>query len=219
MAIHKEGYKTIIIIVVGLVLLNFIVYALVGISLFLGFSLLFSVIFFPMVVCFFREPVRIFEVKDENIIVAPADGKVVVIEEVMENDFFHEKRLQVSIFMNVFNVHINWIPIGGKILHSSHQSGRFIAAYLPKSSTENERSSIVIKTESGTKILLRQVAGAVARRIVTYHKERQDCRINQQLGFIKFGSRVDLYLPLNTEMLVKPEDKVYGNRTVIARLK
>ncbi len=137
----------------------------------------------------------------------------------MENDFFHENRLQVSIFMSVFNVHINWIPICGKILHSSHQRGRFMAAYLPKSSTENERSSVIIEAGSGQKILLRQVAGALAKRIVTYPKEGQDCRINQQLGFIKFGSRVDLYLPLDTEILVKPDDKVYGNRTAIARLK
>jgi len=219
MTIHKEGYRTIAGITVGLLLLNLIIYHLVGKSLFFYFILLSSSVFFLIILNFFRKPTRIFEVTDNHIIVAPADGTVVVIEEVMEDDFFHETRLQVSIFMSVFDVHINWIPMNGKILYSSHQRGRFMAAYLPKSSTENERSSIIIEAESGQKILLRQVAGALAKRIVTYPKEGQHCEINQQLGFIKFGSRVDLYLPLDTEMLVKPEDKVYGNETVIARLK
>ena len=219
MTIHKEGYKTIAVTTVGLLLLNLVVYNLVGKSLFFYFLLFVSAIFFLIIINFFREPVRIFEVKDNNITVAPADGTVVVIEEVMENNFFHEKRLQVSIFMSVFNVHINWIPIGGKIQHASHQRGRFMAAYLPKSSTENESSSIIIQTESGQEILVRQIAGALAKRIVTYHKEGQDCRINQQLGFIKFGSRVDLYFPTDTEILVKPDDKVFGNKTAIARLK
>jgi len=219
MTIHKEGYKTIAVTTVGLLLLNLIIYYLVGKSLFFYFILFTSSLFFFIILNFFRKPVRIFEVVDNNIIVAPADGTVVVIEEVKENDFFQEDRLQLSIFMNVFNVHINWIPIGGKILHSSHQRGRFMAAYLPKSSIDNERSSVIIESESGQKILVRQIAGALAKRIVTYTKEGQNCRINQQLGFIKFGSRVDLYLPLGTEVLVKPDDKVYGNRTAIARLK
>ncbi|MDR0231222.1 MAG: phosphatidylserine decarboxylase family protein [Dysgonamonadaceae bacterium] len=219
MTIHKEGYKTIAVTTVGLLLLNLIIYYLVGKSLFFYFILFTSTVFFLIILNFFRRPVRIFEVVDNNVIVAPADGTVVVIEEVKESDFFQEDRLQLSIFMNVFNVHINWIPIGGKILHSSHQRGRFMAAYLPKSSVDNERSSIIIESESGQKILVRQIAGALAKRIVTYTKEGQNCRINQQLGFIKFGSRVDLYLPLGTEVLVKPDDKVYGNRTAIARLK
>jgi len=219
MTIHKEGYRTIAGITIGLLLLNLIVHHLVGKSLFFYFVLLTSTLFFFIILNFFRKPVRIFEVTDNNIIVAPADGTVVVIEEVMEDDFFHEPRLQVSIFMSVFDVHINWIPMNGKILFATHQRGRYMAAYLPKSSAENERSSIIIESESGQKILLRQVAGALAKRIVTYSKEGQDCRINQQLGFIKFGSRVDLYLPLNAEILVEPENKVYGNRTAIARLK
>ena len=219
MTIHKEGYKTIALTTVSSILLNLIVYYLVGKSLLFYFILFVSSLFFLIILNFFRKPVRIFDVKDDNIIVAPADGTIVVIEEVMENEFFKEKRLQVSIFMSVFNVHINWIPINGEILHSSHQRGRFMAAYLPKSSTENERSSVIIKAESGQEILVRQIAGALAKRIVTYPKEKQSCRINQQLGFIKFGSRVDLFLPLDTEILVTPDDKVYGNRTEIARLK
>ena len=219
MTIHKEGYRIIAVTITGLLLLNLIVYYLVGKSLFFYSILSLSVIYFLIIVNFFRNPKRIFNVEDNNIIVAPADGKMVVIEEVMENDFFHEKRLQVSIFMNVFDVHINWIPIGGEILHSSHQMGRYMAAYLPKSSVENERSAVIIKTESGHKILVRQIAGALAKPIVTYPKEKQFCRINQQLGFIKFGSRVDLFLPLDTKMLVEPDAKVRGNRTPIARLK
>ena len=219
MTIHKEGYRTIAVTTVGLLLFNLVIYQLVGKSAFFYSVSIISTINFLLIINFFRNPVRIFEVKDNNIIVAPADGTVVVIEEVMENDFFHEKRLQVSIFMSVFNVHINWIPIGGEILHTSHQRGRFMAAYLPKSSTENERSSIIIKTESKHEILLRQVAGALAKRIVTYPKEGQNCKINQQLGFIKFGSRVDLYLPIDTELLVDLDDRVYGNKTAIARLK
>ena len=219
MTIHKEGYRTIAVSTTGLFLLNLIVYYLVRESLFFYFVLSVSIVFFLIIINFFRSPVRIFNVEDANLVVAPADGTIVVIEEVMENEFFHEKRLQVSIFMSVFNVHINWIPIGGEITHSSHQRGRFMAAYLPKSSIENERSSIIIKTESGCEILVRQIAGALAKRIVTYPKEKQSCRINQQLGFIKFGSRVDLYLPLDTEILVAPDAKVYGNRTPIARLK
>ncbi|MCL2650226.1 MAG: phosphatidylserine decarboxylase family protein [Candidatus Azobacteroides sp.] len=219
MTIHKEGHKTIAVTITGLILLNLIVYYLVGKSLLFYFFLFVSSIFFLIIINFFRSPARIFNVEKNNIVVAPADGTVVVVEEVMENEFFHEKRLQVSIFMSVFNVHINWIPIGGEILHVTHQRGRFMAAYLPKSSIENERSSIIIKTESGCEILVRQVAGALAKRIVTYPREKQICHINQQLGFIKFGSRVDLYLPLDTEMLVEPDAKVYGNRTPVARLK
>jgi phosphatidylserine decarboxylase len=150
--------------------------------------------------------------------VAPADGTVVVIEEVMENEHLHEKRMQISIFMSIFNAHINWIPCDGKIIHSSHQPGRFMAAYLPKSSSENERTTIVIERENGEQILVRQVAGAMAKRIATYVKTGQECHINQQLGFIKFGSRVDIFLPLHATINVELGDSVKGNQTVIAQL-
>jgi phosphatidylserine decarboxylase len=155
----------------------------------------------------------------ENKVVAPADGKIVVIEEVAENEYFKDKRIQVSVFMNIFDAHVNWIPLDGTIIHSSHQNGRFMAAYLPKSSTENERSTIVIQRDNGKKILVRQIAGAMAKRIVTYARPNQKCRINEQLGFIKFGSRVDLFLPLDTEIKVQMDEKVKGNQTVIAQLK
>ena len=152
-------------------------------------------------------------------VVAPADGVVVVLEEVLEDEYFHDKRMQVSIFMNIFNVHANWFPVAGKVLHVNHQHGRYMAAYLPKSSTENERSTIVIKAENGQEVLVRQIAGAVARRIVTYAEVGDECQIDEHMGFIKFGSRVDVYLPLDSDIKVKLHDKTTGDLTEIARLK
>ena len=157
--------------------------------------------------------------KPKNAIVAPADGVVVVLEEVLEDEYFHDKRMQVSIFMNIFNVHANWFPVAGKVIHVSHQQGRFMAAYLPKSSTDNERSTVVIKAENGEEILVRQIAGAVARRIVTYAEVGDTCDIDEHMGFIKFGSRVDLYLPLDCDIKVALHDKTIGDLTEIARLK
>ncbi|MDL2256910.1 phosphatidylserine decarboxylase family protein [Bacteroidales bacterium OttesenSCG-928-I14] len=217
--IHKEGTKIIIYNLLLRVVLLSGLYFWLGrhwfFYLFLCSSLC-SVIF----VCrFFRIPKREFLLDGENNIAAPADGTIVVIEEVMENDYFHEKRLQVSIFMSVFNAHVNWVPTNGKVIHYSYQKGRFQAAYLPKSSTENERSTIVIETNSGEKILARQIAGAMARRVVTYLQEGDECTVNQQMGFIKFGSRVDLFLPLGTDIKVALDDKVRGNETLIAVLK
>ena len=167
---------------------------------------------------FFRCPVRILKDYQTGTITAPADGTVVVVEEVMENEYFHEKRIQVSIFMSLFNAHVNWVPCNGKVISITHQTGRFWAAYLPKSSIENERSTIVIEHENGEQILVRQIAGAMAKRIVTYVKTGQECCINQQLGFIKFGSRVDIFLPLNTKVEVKLGACVKGNQTIIAQL-
>jgi phosphatidylserine decarboxylase len=155
----------------------------------------------------------------EDIVVSPADGTIVVLEEVYEAEYFHEKRIQISVFMGITNVHVNWIPIEGKIIHSSHQNGRFRAAYLPKSSIDNERSTVVIERDNGEQILVRQIAGAMARRIVTYAKVGQMCHINEQLGFIKFGSRVDIFLPLTAKIEVEIDQKVYGNQTIIAQFK
>jgi phosphatidylserine decarboxylase len=168
---------------------------------------------------FFKNPHSLFTGTAENSVVSPADGTIVVVEEVFENEYFHEKRIQVSVFMGITNVHVNWIPLEGKIVHFSHQNGRFRAAYLPKSSLDNERSTIVIERDNGEQVLVRQIAGAMARRIVTYAKVGQMCRINEQLGFIKFGSRVDIFLPLSAEIEVEIDQKVYGNQTVIAQLK
>lgn len=175
---------------------------------------------YGIVINFFRCPVRYFPEEDtDNIVVAPADGRVVVIEEVDENEYFHERRIMVSIFMSLFNVHANWFPVDGKVKIVNHRDGNFHKAWLPKASEENEHADVVITTPSGTDILCRQIAGAVARRIVTYAKEGEECYIDEHLGFIKFGSRVDVYLPLGTEICVKMGQTTTGDQTVIAKLK
>lgn len=171
-----------------------------------------------VVVNFFRCPIRIFDGDTDGVVVAPADGKVVVVEEVDENEYFHDRRLMISIFMSVFNVHANWVPLDGTVRIVRHHKGRFMAAWLPKASIDNERSTIVIEALDGTEVLVRQVAGAIARRIVTYPEAGEDCCIDEHLGFIKFGSRVDVYLPLGTKPLVHIGQKTTGNETVIARL-
>jgi len=219
MKIHKEGHFIIIYSIIILVLLNTALYYFAGKSLLFYFLVAVSSGLFCLVLNFFRSPQRIFSGSTENAVVAPADGTIVVVEEVMENEYFKEKKLQVSIFMSLFNAHINWIPVDGKIIHSSHQKGRFTAAYLPKSSIENERTTVVIQRNNGEQILVRQIAGAMAKRIVTYAKAGQECHINEQLGFIKFGSRVDLFLPLDAEIKIKMDNKVKGNQTIIAQLK
>jgi phosphatidylserine decarboxylase len=152
-------------------------------------------------------------------VLAPCDGKVVVIEPTMENEVLEEKRIQISIFMSIFNVHANWYPIGGTVTYYTHQDGRFMSAHLPKSSIENERSTVVIETESNTKILVRQIAGALAQRIVTYAQIGSKYHINDELGFIKFGSRMDIFLPMDSEVLVNLKQKTVGNQTPIARLR
>lgn len=181
-------------------------------------TLALSAVALTFVVYFFRDPVRILTIDDPDFLVAPADGKVVVIEPVMENEYFHEQRLQVSIFMSPFNVHANWYPCEGEILVSEHQAGNHKAAWLPKSSTENERSLVVICTKSKAVIAVRQIAGAMARRIVTYARAGKECHRNTHLGFIKLGSRVDMYLPLDTEMFVEIGENVRGNETIIGKL-
>ncbi len=218
MKIHPEGYKTLTVSLLALALLNIVIYNWVGRSLFFYTIFIISCVLAFVVINFFRFPKRVFAGNVEDLLVAPADGTIVVIEEMFEDEWFQEKRMQVSIFMSLFDAHINWIPANGKIIHSSHQNGRFMAAYLPKSSRENERSTVVIERPNGDQIMLRQVAGAMAKRIVTYSKENQDCHINEQLGFIKFGSRIDLYLPLNSKVVVKMDEKVKGNKTIIAQL-
>jgi phosphatidylserine decarboxylase len=177
-----------------------------------------SIVVYLIVVNFFRCPIRLFDGDTEGIVVAPCDGKVVVVEEVDENEYFHDRRLMISIFMSLFNVHANWVPVDGTVRKVEHQNGRFKAAWLPKASTDNERSTVIIETPEGEEVLVRQVAGAVARRIVTYSAVDEDCFIDEHLGFIKFGSRVDVYLPIGTTPLVKLGQKTTGNQTVIATL-
>ena len=217
--IHREGRG----IIVGL---TFLIFAInVPIYLFMEESrwlfaiiLLLSATLLVFVTYFFRNPTRIIEVEDPNFLIAPADGRIVVVEPTMENEYFHEKRLQVSIFMSPFNVHANWYPIEGTVLVSEHQKGSHKGAWLPKSSTENERSLVVIETPNKIQIAVRQIAGAMARRIVTYAKAGKQSHRNEHLGFIKFGSRVDMYLPLDTDIFVVVGDHVKGNETIIGRI-
>ncbi len=216
--IHKEGRHMLLILLFTLILINgALFYVSLNIIIPIVVTII-SIIVFIFFTYFFRISNRIL-IADDNYVIAPADGTIVAIEPVMEDKFFHEERMQVSIFMSVFNVHANWYPISGKILHVSHQNGRKMAAYLPKSSAENERSSVIIEAKNGQKILVRQVAGALARRIVTYAKEGIECHLNQQLGFIKFGSRVDMYLPMDAEILIDLKEDTVGNETIIAKLK
>ena len=180
------------------------------------------VILFLLVLNFFRLPRRHFkgDNSDGTAVVSSVDGTVVALEEVYEDEYLHRNCIQLSVFMTVFNVHANWVPLKGKVKYVKHHAGRFLAAYLPKSSTDNERSAIVIESEkNGEEVLVRQIAGAIARRIVTYVEADDEVDINDFIGFIKFGSRVDIYLPLNTEILVKLGDKTTGGITPIARLK
>ncbi len=176
-------------------------------------------VLYLLIINFFRCPIRKFEQDTSDVVIAPADGKVVVIEETEENEYFHDRRLMISIFMSPLNVHANWIPVDGRVKLVRHYSGNHSAAWLPKSSIENERSTIVITTPHGTDILVRQVAGAMARRVVTYLEEGIDYEIDDHLGFIKLGSRVDVYLPLNSKVCVELDQKTTGNETVLARLK
>ena len=215
--IHREGRGII-------ATLTFIIFA-VNVPLFMympnwvgAITLVLSAALLVFVTYFFRTPTRIVEVTDENLLIAPADGRVVVVEPTVENEYFHERRLQLSIFMSPFNVHANWYPVEGKVLVSEHQNGRHQGAWLPKSSTENERSLVVIETASKMQVAMRQIAGAMARRIVTYAKAGHLAQRNEHMGFIKFGSRVDLYLPLDTEIFVKVGEAVTGNETIIGRL-
>ncbi|HCJ46619.1 MAG TPA: phosphatidylserine decarboxylase family protein [Prevotella sp.] len=217
--IHREGNDTLL---YGLI---FIIAA--GAALWYGFDTkwpfwLFIVVFgvvYGIVFNFYQCPVRYLNVEDtDKIVVAPADGKIVVIEEVEENEYFHDKRLMISIFMSLFNVHANWFPVDGKVKFVKHQNGNYHKAWLPKASEENERADTMITTEHGVDVLCRQIAGAVARRIVTYAKEGEDCYIDEHLGFIKLGSRVDVFLPLDSKVMVKIGQKTTGDQTILAKL-
>lgn len=181
------------------------------------FTAVLGVIYF-LLVNFFRSPHRTFEGNPANAVVASADGKVVALEEVYEDEYLHCRCIQLSVFMSILNVHANWFPVDGKVVYAKHHSGRFMGAYLPKSSTENERSTVVIQTPSGHDVLVRQIAGAIARRIVTYAEPGTDACIEDHMGFIKFGSRVDIYLPLGTEIYVKLGDTTTGGISLVGRL-
>lgn len=217
MGIHKEGY--------GIVLKTTAISAAVAVlcCIFLPISIgiavsVLALILVVFVARFFRVPKRV-RIEEDGTVFAPADGTVVVIEETDENEYLNERRIQVSVFMSIWNIHINWFPVGGVVEYFRHHHGKFMVAWHPKSSEENERTTTVVRTDAGEKILFRQIAGMVARRIVSYAKEGTPVGQNTQCGFIKFGSRVDVFLPLDAEVLVKLDEKVVGTQTVIARLK
>ena len=216
--LHHEGTHTLVWTLCALLALNGLVYLLFSMCLLFKVLLFLSIILYAVLLNFFQCPIRLFAGETDGVVVAPADGKIVVVEEVEENEYFHDRRIMVSIFMSLFNVHANWIPVDGTVKIVRHQDGNFHRAWLPKASEENERSMVIITTPDGTDIMVRQVAGAMARRIVTYAREGEECYVDEHLGFIKFGSRVDLYLPLNSDVLVSLGQKTVGNETIIARL-
>ncbi len=212
---HKEGYFIIGTTIIALGVLNL---AWIWFSLPLFWLIQFiSVVVAILVLQFFRNPVRKIEVVDNHLFYAPADGKVVVIEETFEPEYFQDKRLQVSIFMSPLNVHVQRNPISGIVQYYKYHAGKYLVAWHPKSSTENERTTTVFKVDD-KEILVRQVAGAVAKRIINYLHEGQHVTQGTDFGFIKFGSRVDIYFPLGTEIVVNIDDKVKGNKTIIAKL-
>ncbi|PBQ33098.1 phosphatidylserine decarboxylase family protein [Sphingobacteriaceae bacterium] len=218
MKFHKEGWPSLFIVLIFSAIIIFIArhfFPEYPIAHWFAYAL--SAFLTIVIVQFFRHPTRQ-HTKGEDLIIAPADGKVVVIEETTELEYFKDKRLQVSIFMSPINVHVNRYPIAGLVSFFKYHPGKFLAAWEPKSSTDNERTTIVVKHKNGTEILFRQIAGALARRIVWYTKQGDVAEQCGEMGFIKFGSRVDLFLPLGTKLDVKIGDVVKGSQTVIGRI-
>ena len=219
MKINKEGYK--IIGTTGLLCLAIWLIAYLLVDTPVGFMIFFAfflVVFWFFVAAFFREPRRV-QIHDDELVFSPCDGRVVVTEVVHEKEHIDCEMLQISIFMSITNVHMNWYPVGGEVEYTKHHHGRFLVAWHPKSSTENERATTVIKLKDGRRVLMRQIAGFVARRIVTYAKPGKRVKQNDRLGFIKFGSRVDILIPKDSELYVEIGDPVIGSQTPIARLK
>ena len=219
MSIHKEGYKILVFSLIILLILDVLVgivwldYHVVKWTFFGS-----SIVLYVFLLFFFRQPLRSLAV-DSGLVYAPADGKLVVIEETLESEYFKDMRLQVSIFMSPFNMHSNKYPVSGKIKYVCYHAGKYLVAWHPKSSELNERSTIVIKTDNGTEVMIRQIAGAVARRIVTYAKENTKVAQGEELGFIKFGSRVDLFLPIGTEVEIPIFQQVKANKSIIAKIR
>jgi phosphatidylserine decarboxylase len=215
--LHKEGKATILITLIGLFALNFAI-GFTEIDWLINSIMFLSVVFLIIILQFFRNP-TVTVTQNENQVICPADGKVVVIEEVMETEYYNEKRIQVSVFMSPFNVHVNRNPIGGIVKYFKYHKGLYLVAWHPKSSTENERTTTVIEKADGVSVLFRQIAGALAKRIVWYVKEGQQAEQGAEMGFIKFGSRVDLFLPIGTKINVNLNQVVKGGKTVIAEFK
>lgn len=216
MKFHREGHIIIVSTILILVLANLLVYFWLQ-PIFFIVSLVASLVILILIMQFFRVPNRVVVV-DEGLAICPADGKVVAIEEVVEPEYFNDTRLQVSIFMSPLNVHINWYPISGKVAYYKYHPGKYLVAWHPKSSTENERTTVVVAQKDGTEVLFRQIAGAVARRIICYASEGAEAKQSSEFGFIKFGSRVDVFLPLGSNVKVAIGDMVTGSQTVLAAM-
>ncbi len=215
---HREGIRIILITLSLLALANLIVIFFMPMNLWLHIPFwIFCLVILVLILRFFRKPGRGIN-PGENEVLSAADGVVVAIEEVEEPEYFHDRRIQVSVFMSIHNVHINWYPVSGKVAYYKYHPGSYLIAHHPKSSTENERTSVVVEDLKGRKILLRQIAGMVARRIVCYAEEGKAITQGDEVGFIKFGSRVDLFLPRDAELMVNLGDKVRGRISTIAKL-
>jgi len=215
MKIHNEGFKIITLFFLLLAGIDFVLIYFIPIAWIWSILVGASVIFFYLIVSFFRVPKRAVTI-DGNKILAPSDGKVVVIEEVQETEYLNDKYTQISIFMSPLNVHCQWYPINGIVKYLKYHPGKYLVAWHPKSSTENERTTIVVEDEEGRQILFRQIAGAVARRIVYFGKEGEEARQDKEAGFIKFGSRIDVFIPLKSTINVKIGENVVGSQTVLA---
>lgn len=216
--LHHEGVNILIVALIVLLIINIplwfglhnvLLSAVVGAA---------SLTLYMVMVNFFRSPRRVFHGDPKNAVVASADGVIVALEETVEQEYLHSPAVQISVFMNLFNVHANWFPVDGEVIYTDHTKGRYQAAWLPKSSTDNERATVVIRTPEGQLVVVRQIAGAVARRIVTYAQPGIEASIEDHLGFIKFGSRVDIFVPVGTEVMVKLGDHTTGGVTQVARL-
>ena len=218
MTIHKEGRKIVVLFFFILLFINVPVFFVFPTALLIKwFVAVISLMLFTFIVRFFRKPQREI-LMEEGTVYAPADGTVLVIEETEETEYFNDKRIQVSIFMSVWNVHVNWFPISGMIKYYKYHPGKFLVARVPKSSTENERTTVVIEDKEKKPVLVRQIAGIIARRIICYAKEGREVKQNSEMGFIRFGSRVDVFLPLDAKIQVKLGDKTKGTSTIVAKL-
>ena len=221
MRINKEGYKIIGISGAVCLLIWWLFYRMLvnesGVALLWG-GTIFLLLFWFFIVAFFREPRRV-RIHDADLVFAPCDGRVVVTEVVKETEYLQEEMLQISIFMSSTNVHMNWVPVGGTVEYFKYHPGRFLVAWHPKSSTENERTTTVVKMPTGQRVLFRQVAGLIARRIISYMKVGNPVEQNSVCGFIKFGSRIDILIPKESELLVEIGDPTVGSQTPIARLR